>query len=60
MMYDIYMFVTDYLRVLVYIIYLIFLFFKENAKPSTCRHAIASDGYDCVHSLAQYYQMVCH
>nr|XP_022300087.1 NCK-interacting protein with SH3 domain-like isoform X1 [Crassostrea virginica] len=29
----------------------------ENAKPSTCRHAIASDGYDCVHSLVQYYQM---
>ncbi|XP_062598756.1 NCK-interacting protein with SH3 domain-like isoform X2 [Saccostrea cucullata] len=29
----------------------------ENAKPSTCRHAIASDGYECIHNLVQYYQM---
>lgn len=29
----------------------------ENAKASTCRHAVASDGYDCIHSLVQYYQM---
>lgn len=38
--------------------YIVFFFTKENAKASTCRHAVASDGYDCIHSLVQYYQMV--
>ena len=34
------------------------LILQENAKQSTSKRAVASENYECVHNLVQYYQMV--